>query len=89
MVLSTKHALKPCHGSKKIRNTVPHQFCLSLEKCASYASPGESHEVAAVSKIFSDGYSKSTKSCNKGQVYAKSDFFVAVVGIIYLRVMFI
>lgn len=60
--LSAKHGSKTGRGSNKIRNTVPQPFALATEKRASSATrsfAGESHEVvAAVSKVFPDGYSK-------------------------------
>lgn len=60
--LPAKHGSKTGRGSNKIRNTVPQPFALATEKRASSATrlfAGESHEVvAAVSKVFPDGYSK-------------------------------
>ncbi|CAH8361481.1 unnamed protein product [Eruca vesicaria subsp. sativa] len=58
---SAKHASKAGRGSNKIRNTVPQPFALATEKRASSTTrsfTGESHGVAAVSKVYPDGYRK-------------------------------
>ncbi|KAF8080706.1 hypothetical protein N665_0926s0006 [Sinapis alba] len=65
---SAKHALKAGRGSKKIRNTVPQPFALATEKRASSTTRsfmGETHGVAAVSKIYPDGYSKVQSQATK------------------------
>ncbi|CAA7012853.1 unnamed protein product [Microthlaspi erraticum] len=67
--LPVKHGSKPGRGSNKMRNTVPQPFALATEKRASSATrsfAGESHEVvAAVSKVFPDGYSKVQNQATK------------------------
>lgn len=70
-VLPTKYASKSGRGGNKIRNTVPQPFALATEKRASSATrsfTGESHEVAAVSKIFPDGYSKVQNQATKVRI---------------------
>ena len=68
-----KRALKVGRWINKKRNTVPQPFALATEKRASSTTrpfTGESHGVAAVSKIYPDGYSKVQNQATKVRVYA-------------------
>ena len=68
-----KRALKAGRWINKKRNTVPQPFALATEKRASSTTrsfTGESHGVAAVSKIYPDGYSKVQNQATKVRVYA-------------------
>ncbi|CDY35497.1 BnaA01g24150D [Brassica napus] len=63
-----KRALKAGRWINKKRNTVPQPFALATEKRASSTTrsfTGESHGVAAVSKIYPDGYSKVQNQATK------------------------
>ncbi|KAG5415592.1 hypothetical protein IGI04_003159 [Brassica rapa subsp. trilocularis] len=63
-----KRALKVGRWINKKRNTVPQPFALATEKRASSTTrpfTGESHGVAAVSKIYPDGYSKVQNQATK------------------------
>ncbi|CAH2052968.1 unnamed protein product, partial [Thlaspi arvense] len=67
-VIKSKHGSRSGRGSNRIRSTVPQPFALATEKRASSATrsfAGESHETAAVSKVFPDGYSKVQNQATK------------------------